>query len=105
MFLVVHEWVGGRNYVFTIEDPREAGFTGEVREDVMLDYDVVGVAAWPDGSKSPDVVLGRNPSDPNHYKVFKYASDRDTEIIEAVPGTLHFYTNWKQYRLDLHPSK
>ncbi|MFO0969058.1 MAG: hypothetical protein U0793_26185 [Gemmataceae bacterium] len=90
--------------VFTVEDPRRAGYKGNVEEGVTLDYDLNAVHSWPDGACMPEACLGRAPDNPKHYKVFKYAREREAAAYEAIPGTTAPFGSWKDYaRLHLIP--
>ncbi len=90
------------NLVFIGEDPRKAGYTGEV-ESVTLDYDIAAVHRWPDGAAAPEACVGRDPGSPNHYKVFKYSSERQSAGYQPVEGTPVVFASLLDYLKLLHP--
>jgi hypothetical protein len=97
MFLV-QDKIGEVTYlVFTWEDPRRAGYTGEVVEGVSLEYDMQAVHRWPNGEPRPDVCVGRSADDPKHFKVFKYRSDVRAAGYDAVPGDPVVFGSWSDY--------
>ncbi|HET6878617.1 MAG TPA: hypothetical protein VFI31_00495 [Pirellulales bacterium] len=97
MFLVPDK-IGDVTYlVFTGEDPRRSGYTGDVIDDVTLDYDMQAVHAWPNGAPSPEVCVGRAPADAKHFKVFKYESDRQAAGYQPVPGDPVVFGSWLDY--------
>jgi hypothetical protein len=98
MFLAIDRRLGGRNWVFTWENPRQDGFTGEVIEDVALDYDMENIHSWPDSHRRPEAVLGRDPNNPKHYKVFKYSDELQKAGFERLPGNVFPTGSWSQYR-------
>jgi len=97
-FLIKDTRHGMTNLVFTYEDPRKVGFKGAVDAGVSLDYDMETVHSWPDGSEAPEVCVGQDPDDPNHYKVFKYERDRESEGYRPVPGTPIVFGSWNDYK-------
>lgn len=104
MFLVEDKRHGANYLVFTVEDPRKAGFNGAIVEGVTLDYDLGAVHSWPDGQEAPNVSVGQSASDPKHFKVFRTPFDRDREGYSPVSGTALQFGSWKEYaRLHLIP--
>jgi len=104
MFLVEDRRFGATYLVFTWEDPRKHGFTGDVIEDVDLAYDMQEVHRWLDGDPQPEACVGRDPDDRRHYKVFKYCKDRESAGYEPVDGTAEVFGSWSDYvRLSLTP--
>lgn len=49
--------------VFTLEDPRKDGYTGEVIEGVVLEQPEQDVHKWDYGTAAPEVVVGRHPTE------------------------------------------
>jgi hypothetical protein len=97
VFLVEDTRSGMTNLVFTWEDPRKAGYKGNVFEGVTLDYDMDAVHSWPDGHDRPEACVGRSPDNPNHYKVFKYRSERQSAGYQPVTGSAAVFGSWKDY--------
>ena len=98
MYLVKDIRHGSIFLVFTEEDPRNAGYKGEVIEDVCLDYDMAHVHSWPDGSERPIACPARSRKDPKEYKVFKYRSElQQQQDYEAVEGMLCVFGSWVDY--------
>ena len=104
MFLVKDTLYGTTYLVFTWKDPRQDGFTGQVDEDVELDYDMEAVHRWPEGGKRPAKCTGRDPNNPKRYKVFRSADDCKAEGYVAIPGDTVVFGSWADYvRLHLDP--
>jgi hypothetical protein len=104
MFLVEDRRPEATYLVFTFEDPRQDGYSGEVDEDVALDYDMLTVHCWRDGERSPDACLGRSLQDRKQYQVFKYADELLAAGFEPVPGTFICLNSWSAYlKLRLEP--
>ena len=100
MFLVPDR-IGDVTYlVFTWEDPRRTGYTGEVVQDVSLDYDMEAVHRWPDGEAPPEACVGHAPDDPKRFKVFRCKSDLRAAGFQPVPGDPVMFGSWSDY-LDL----
>ena len=97
VFLVEDKRHGMTNLVFTSEDPRKAGYKGNVIDGVILDYDMEAVHSWPDGHDAPEACVGRAPDNPKHYKVFKYRSELQADKYQPVPGTALRFGTWKEY--------
>jgi hypothetical protein len=97
MFLV-QDKIGDAIYlVFTWGDPRRAGYTGHVIDDVSLDYDMEAVHRWPNGEAQPEVCVGHAPDDPRHFKVFPYTAERQAAGFEPVPGDPIVFGSWSDY--------
>ncbi len=103
MFLVEDSRHGTTYLVFTYEDPRKDGFTGEVIDGVSLDYDMHAVHRWPEGDPRPEACVGRAASDPKHYKVFRYRNELDSAGYQAVAGTAIVFGSWSDY-VKLNPA-
>jgi hypothetical protein len=104
VFLVEDRRFGTTYLVFTWSDPRKEGYTGNVVENVALDYDMESVHSWPEGDDRPDACIGRAPDDPNQYKVFKYDADRAEAGYAPVEGMVVLVGSWSEYvRLHLDP--
>jgi hypothetical protein len=97
MYLVVDARHGICYLVFTWEDPRKAGYVGQILDDVTLDYDMGAVHHWPDGTEMPEEAVGRSPNDPKRYQVFRYKKDRQQAGYEPVEGTPVVFGSWKDY--------
>ncbi len=97
MFLVEDRRYGVTHCVFTVEDPRKSGFKGDVQEGVSLDYDQEAVHVWPDGQRRPEAVLGRDPSNPKHYQVFKYRDELRSAGYEEASGRAVVFGSWSDY--------
>ncbi|MGO8751710.1 MAG: hypothetical protein ACLQNE_37690 [Thermoguttaceae bacterium] len=91
------------NLVFTLKDPRKAGYTGYVIEGVTLDYDVEAVHDWPVGDPAPEPCVGRDPDNPNHYKVFKDRSELQSAGFQPVIGNALVFGRWPDYLRAFHP--
>jgi hypothetical protein len=102
VFLIEDKRHGATFLVFTSEDPRKDGYTGSVAEGVSLEYDIIAVHSWLDGEEAPEACVGRAAEDPKHYKVFKYARDRQTAGYLPVAGTAVVFRSWNDY-LKLNP--
>jgi hypothetical protein len=100
MFLVEDKPRG--SLVFTWEDPRKVGFTGDVVEGVELDYDMDAVHSWPEGHARPEACVGRSPANPKSFKVFKYSSDREAAGYEPMEGTA-VVGSWLDYLRSRRP--
>lgn len=97
MFLV-QDKIGDSTYlVFTGEDPRRSGYAGMVIDGIALDYDMEAVHRWPNGAAAPEVCVGRAPDDPKHFKVFRYATDRQAAGFEPMPGDPVVFGSWPDY--------
>lgn len=97
MFLV-QDKVGEASYlVFTWEDPRQTGYTGEVVEDVSLDYNMEAVHRGPNGEAPPDVCVGHSPHNLKHFKVFRYKADLEAAAYKLVPGDPVVFGSWADY--------
>ena len=57
-------------FVFLDDDPRPAGFTGEVQEGVSLEADEVGISEWSHGRARPEHVLSVADDDPRASRYF-----------------------------------
>jgi hypothetical protein len=97
VFLVKDNRHGTTYLVFTWEDPRKAGYKGEVLEGVTLDYDMEAVHSWPDGEARPEASVGLDPNNSTHYKVFKYDSERQAAGFQQVRGTALGFGSWNDY--------
>jgi hypothetical protein len=97
MFLVEDKRHGAIYLVFTWEDPRKVGYKGNVVEDVTLDYDILTVHRWEDGQARPEACVGRAGDNPKHYKVFKYATDRQSAGYQPIAGTAVVFSSWTDY--------
>ncbi len=104
MFLAKDRRFGVEQYVFTQIDPRKDGFEGEVTDGVELDYESGDIYSWPDGEDRPNLVLGRDPVNPKHYKVFKYPKSLQKSGFDRVhfnaPLIAH---DWSDYRKLYYP--
>src|SRR5487761_1882779 len=97
MFLVKDK-IGEIIYLeFTWEDPRRAGYTGDVIADVNLDYDMQAVHRWPNGEAQPEPCVGHAPDDPKRFEVFRYATDRRAAGFQPVPGEPVVFGSWFDY--------
>ena len=56
--------------VFLDDDPRSAGFAGEVVEGVSLEDDELEGPVWDHGSTRPQLLLAVAADDPKKFKVF-----------------------------------
>lgn len=65
----------GRLYAFSI-DPKEHGFKGTLLPDCRFERNN-RMYNWKGGSDRPTPVIGRNPLDKNHLKVFVNTRQRD----------------------------
>lgn len=98
MFRIEDHPHGTTHQVFTWQNPRNDGYTGNsVEEGVTLDYDMQAVHSWPEGQQRPDACLGRDPNDPKHYKVFKYRHELDAAGFAFVSGTPFVFGAWSDY--------
>ncbi len=107
MFLVKDDRFQPPNLVFVDQDPRNDGYTGEVVDDVSLDYDELKVHRWDNGQHRPEACLGIATSDPKHCKVFQYANQLQPAGFEPIAGTpVNSFSSWFEYiRLSLSPPK
>jgi hypothetical protein len=83
-------------FVFLDDDPRPAGFTGEVQEGVALEADEVGVREWSHGRARPEHVLSVADDDPQRFKVF---CDKPGSGFHAVGADYVWDTTWTHYQL------
>jgi len=97
MYLVTDERLGSAYLVFTVQDPRQDGYKGDVIDDVRLDYDELKVHRWDDGQRSPEACVGVAPNDPKHYKVFKSADELLTAGFTPVAGIAATFYSWRDY--------
>jgi hypothetical protein len=106
MFLVEDQSYGATYLVFTWEDPRKAGYKGNVKEGVTLKYDMLAVHAWPDGEPAPEACVGQDPADPSQYEVFKYSRDLQAAGYRPVGGKAVLFGSWSDYlKLRLTPPR
>ena len=72
---------GWNSILFMAERPPSGDWTVQegVEIDVPVNFDV-----WPEEAPPPDQTLCRSTTNPNHYKVFKYASDIDRSEFEPT---------------------
>lgn len=104
MFRVQTQRFGTTRQVFTVEDPRKAGYKGDAEDGVNLEFDMEAVYTWPEGERMPEACLGRSLTNPKQYKVFKYRHELDAAGYEFVPGTTSKFGWWLDYlRLHLEP--
>lgn len=104
MFLIKDRRLGMDNYVFTQTDPRAEGYRGDVVENVALEYDMNDIHSWSDGETRPEPCLGRDPTDENRYKVFKFPADLQAAGFELVHSSPPFVTfSWPDYRTRYYP--
>jgi hypothetical protein len=98
MFLIKESRSGRDYFIFTHTDPRKEGYRGELIDDVVLDYDVNAVHLWPDGEPAPQPELGRDPTNPKHYTVFKFPDQRRAAGFEFVQQNtpIDLYS-WRDY--------
>jgi hypothetical protein len=75
------------------------GYQGEVIDGVSLDYDMNAIHLWPDGEPCPQPLLGRDPANPRHYKVFKSALELREADFELVFNSAPFVeVSWSAYQ-------
>ena len=99
MFLVKDRRLGMDYYVFTQLDPRTDGYRGDVTEDVNLEFDMNAIHRWPDGEPRPSPRLGRDPSNPRHYRVFKFPHELEAARFEFVDyNTPIIAYSWLDFR-------
>jgi hypothetical protein len=87
-------------FVFTITDPREDGYEGEVVEDVTLEEEE-NLNVWPDGSDRPTSVLAHARDNPRRFKRFK--SDDRAKAAGFEPYTyapMMAYHRWADHLRD-----
>jgi len=97
VYLVEDKRDGFPNLVFMWENPRKAGYEGSIVEGVTLDYDSDAVHSGPAGAAAPEACVGRDPGNPQHYKVFKFSSDLQSAGYQPVLGTPAVFGSWKDY--------
>jgi hypothetical protein len=102
MYLVEDHRNGVICLVFTWEDPRKAGYQGQVIEGVTLEKNE-DVHRWPSETKRPIQCVGKAPDNPKHYRVFKNESDLQSAGYQPVSGTEFIADSWKDYLALLHP--
>ncbi|MDB5307597.1 MAG: hypothetical protein JWO38_1799 [Gemmataceae bacterium] len=98
MYLIIDHRLGLRNFVFILTDPRKEGYKGDVDEGVSLDYDVLAIPTWPDGEQRPEPNLGRDPTNPKRYKVFKFPRElREArfEFVDSKTPVVDY--SWQDY--------
>lgn len=106
MYLVEDNRHGTTYLVFTWEDPQKTGYSGPLRANIELDYDMEAVHSWPNGHEAPEECVGRSTSDPNQYKVFRNSRARQSENYEPVEGMVAVFGSWRDYlKLLEHPPK
>jgi hypothetical protein len=107
MFLVKDDRFQPPNLVFVERDPRDDGYTGEIVDDVSLDYDELKVHRWDDGQRRPEACVGIAPDNSKHYRVFKYSDQLHAAGFEPVAGTpIASFASWFEYiRISLSPPK
>lgn len=99
MFLIEDRRPGLHNFIFTQMDPRRDGYSGNVINDVTLEYDLNSIHAWPDGEPFPEPKLGRDPAKPKHYKVFKSSQELQSAGYQFVNDhTPVVVYSWRDYR-------
>jgi len=85
------------SHLFFLEDPRNDGFPGEVREAVTCPGRNLTWHNWPTLGKRPLVCLGEAGGDPNHFQVFR--NEQECQKAGFVPqrGSFLFYRDWSEY--------
>jgi len=97
MYLVEDVRDGATTLVFTWYDPSKDGWDGTVTGGVELDYDMEAIFAWADGEDRPEARVGRDPSHPKRYKVFKYERECRAAGYEPVAGMPAVFGTWLDY--------
>jgi len=107
MFLVKDDRFQPPNLVFVDQDPRGDGYTGEIVDDVSLDYDELEVHRSDDGQRSPEPCVGIAPDDSKHYRMFRSPDQLRAAGFEPVAGTpIASFRSWFEYiRISLSPPK
>jgi hypothetical protein len=97
MFLVRDERFRAPFLVFTYKDPRMDGYKGSVEEDVIVENDRPITDCWENGEDLPEDVVGRDPANPKHYKIFRYTKDLEQANYALVPGMPFKITSWLDF--------
>ena len=80
---------------FIQQDPRKEGFSGEVEENVSLDFPQETIYLHPPGEDAPEVVIGVSAEHPKGYKVFKYERERQQAGYRPISGKPHVFYSWQ----------
>jgi hypothetical protein len=86
-------------YVFTDDDPREEGYSGQIEEDVSLVEEFPEILEWP-GGRPPDRCLGVSHRDETDYRVFPSPIDCRSagyEPLAARYWTGHSWHEWLEH--------
>ena len=83
--------------MFTWEDPRADGYTGDVLDRVSLNYDMEAVHSCPHEQGRPEAAVGKDTNNLHQYRVFRYCSDRRTAGYQPVTGMAVVFGRWADY--------
>lgn len=83
-------------FVFLDDDPRPAGFTGDVQEGVSLEADELEASEWNHGRARPEYVLCVADDDPRRFKVFHHKPGAG---YHAAGADYVWDTTWTHYQL------
>ncbi|MCE9546840.1 MAG: hypothetical protein K8T25_15280 [Planctomycetia bacterium] len=76
---------GVLEHVFLDTDPRTAGYSGPVEEDVFISEES-NIAEWPEGSERPEPCLGRSIGTPKQYTTFRNQQEMRAAKYELIEG-------------------
>ena len=85
-----------RTYVFTEHDPREEGYSGDVKDDVSLVEEFPEILDWPDGVP-PDRCLGVSHEDEADYRVFPSPIDCRSAGFEPLAARYWTGESWHDW--------
>ena len=83
--------------VFLDDDPRSAGFAGEVVEGVSLEDDELEGPVWDHGSTRPQLLLAVAADDPKKFKVFSSEDEVANAGYRTIATTYAYDTTWSRY--------
>ena len=98
MFLVIDPDTS--THVFLREDPRQCGYDGQARVDVVLTVptDIDAVA---DNITLGVPCLGVSPTDDSDFKVFRSSKDCRSAGFKPLGGNFVVFQTWEKYQTTL----
>jgi hypothetical protein len=83
--------------VFVVEDPRLDGYRGPLEEGVTLDSDGVDVFTARETEPAPDICMGRDRTDRDHYRMFRTLVARHAADFEPISGVPVVLSRWRSH--------
>jgi hypothetical protein len=89
---------GGKDWVFTIEDPRTDGFNGpqSILEGAIYEDDLAD-SPWDEDLETSGQCLGQNMNNPKHFRVFRDSCDLEPAGFRLAGGSACPFPHWSNY--------